>query len=66
MTIADTIRRAVRRSGDPPAVLANLAGVDKAALHRFMRGRDITTATADRLCAALGLELAGSGQRRKG
>jgi plasmid maintenance system antidote protein VapI len=62
-TNADRMRRAIRDSGLTHYALAQLAKIDRKQIDRFMSGeRSPTLDTADRLAAALGLEL----QQRKG
>lgn len=56
-TFADQIRAAAKRYGTPYA-LARDSGVNSAVVGRFLKGeRDVTLATAEKLCNALGLEL---------
>jgi transcriptional regulator with XRE-family HTH domain len=61
--VTDQLKEAIRRSGESLNHLGRRAGVDDGSLSRFIRGeRDLTLATADRLCKALGLKLvAGEG-----
>ena len=54
----NALREAIRRDGRTAYRLAADSGVDKGALSRFLAGkRDMTLATADRLCRVLGLVL---------
>lgn len=58
--LADQLRRALAASGLSMSRLGREAGVSQAQLSRFLRGeRTLTLATAARLCAYLGLRLAG-------
>ncbi len=64
MTLAHTIRNAMK--ADPRSMyrIALDSGVALAVLSRFMRGqRDITLDTADRLCRALRLKLRPGGRK---
>ncbi|MCX5675796.1 MAG: helix-turn-helix transcriptional regulator [Planctomycetota bacterium] len=57
-SLSEQIRRAAAECGLGRNALARLAGVDKAALSRFMTGRrSLTLPTADKLAAALGLAI---------
>jgi transcriptional regulator with XRE-family HTH domain len=52
------VKEAIRASGNSLPVVADLTGVDKGQLSRFMRDkRDVTLRTADRIVSGLGLEL---------
>ena len=63
-TISEVLRAEIRRYGKAQYALAVEAGVDPAALFRFVcNERDIRLHTADKLCRALGLRLV---RRRKG
>ena len=54
--MADQLRAAIREAG-PVSHTAQRAGVDHAALFRFLDGRDIRLATAEKVADALGFEL---------
>jgi len=57
-TLSETIKTAVTQSRLSVNGLAKRAGVPQPVLHRFVTGEtSVTLATADRLCAYLGLEL---------
>ena len=51
------LRRAIKASGLTRYRIATDAGVDHAALARFIKGTGITLDTASRLCDVLGMEL---------
>lgn len=56
--IVEQLRQAVQASGQTPYALAKLAGIDRAALGRFVhRERGLTLDSAASLCTVLGLEL---------
>jgi plasmid maintenance system antidote protein VapI len=58
MTPSEALKRAILKSGQTRYRVAKEAGISWPTLDRFLRGeRDIYMATADRLCAYLGLEL---------
>jgi transcriptional regulator with XRE-family HTH domain len=58
--LVEQIRAAIRASGLSLNRLAQASGVDTGQLSRFMRGeRNITVASAERVCTALGLRLVG-------
>lgn len=64
--LPDVIKAAARATGMSVNALAHAAGVQQAALHRFLNGqRGINLDTAEKLCAYLGLELLPA-QRGKG
>ena len=57
-SFADTIREAVRATGQSTNAVAKAAGVPQPVLHHFLAGaRGITLETAEKLCRHLGLEL---------
>ena len=57
-TFADTIRQAVRTSGETVTAVARGAGMPQSTLSRFMRDmRDLTLGRAQRLADYLGLQL---------
>ena len=59
LTMGETLRQAVRDSGQTLYRVAKDSGVPYATLYRFMSGeRDIYLETADKLRAYLGLQLA--------
>ncbi|MCH8829371.1 MAG: helix-turn-helix transcriptional regulator [Planctomycetes bacterium] len=67
LDLAEQLRGAFRDSGMSRYMLAKRAGVSYAVVHRFVAAeRDITLATATRICDVLGLELkpAPSGARK--
>lgn len=57
--LAEAIRAAVVADGRSLYAISRAAGVAYQSAHPFIRGQreDIALSTADRLCAALGLEL---------
>lgn len=58
-TFSDELRDLIDRDGRAPFAIARAAGVDHAALSRFLAGtRGLTTATLDALAGALGFHLA--------
>lgn len=57
MTNSEILRRAIERSGLPVAVIAAEAGLPQPTLSRFVNGKDLRLATADKLAAYFGLEL---------
>lgn len=64
--IEDQLRRAIVESPITQYRLAQVSGIDKGILSRFLRGeRTITLTTAARLAEVLDLELRPSGQPRK-
>lgn len=57
-SIAEQLRRAIEQSGKSRYRIAQESGVAEAVLSRFMSGeRDLKLETANRLCAALGLQV---------
>ena len=61
-TVSDTLRRYIERDGRSQYALAEVTGVDRGVLSRFVRGeRDIGMTTGDKLCKALGLKLTKGG-----
>ncbi len=57
-TLSATLRRAILESGMSRYAIAVKAGVDQAALSRFMAGkRGVSLDTADKLIDALGIEI---------
>ncbi len=60
------LRAAIKRDSRSQPVIAKAADVDKGILSRFVRGqRSMTLDTADRVCAALGVECRLVRRRRK-
>lgn len=58
VTLAKTIRAAMKNDSRNRAELARKSGVAPAVLSRFYHGeRDLTLDTADKLCRVLGLRL---------
>lgn len=64
-TIADTLRRAIRKSGKTALEIAIGAGVPQASLSDFLRGKDLRLQTAQKLCDYFGLELKPKRPRRR-
>jgi transcriptional regulator with XRE-family HTH domain len=63
-SFSSQLRAAIRARRETPYAIAQAAGVDAAALGRFLSGeRGLTTPSVDRLFAALGLRLV-DGPRR--
>jgi len=57
-SISDAIHEAIEKDARNVYQISLASGVNSAALYRFMSGkRDLTLASADKLCKALGLEL---------
>lgn len=66
-SITTTLKDEVRRRGLPQKRIAELAGIQRASLSRFVSGeRDLWLKTADRLCQALGLELVAKRAKKGG
>ena len=64
--VAEQLRRAVAGCGESLNQLAKATGVHKAQLSRFLRQeRTLTLKAAAKLCAYLGLYLAGPGLEEK-
>jgi transcriptional regulator with XRE-family HTH domain len=60
--LADQLRQAIESSGVTLYQLSQNTGVHRSQLSRFMHGkRDLGLAIADKLCAALGLQLTKDG-----
>lgn len=58
MTISEQVRKAIEKSGLSHYEVCKRAGVDQAAMSRFMAGkRGLSLSTVDRLAEALDLEL---------
>jgi ribosome-binding protein aMBF1 (putative translation factor) len=56
--ICDQLRRAISKSGETYYALAQRSGVDAVVISRFVNSeRDLRLETAEKLAAALGLEL---------
>lgn len=67
MALTDDLRKAIRADGRSWNQLAADSGISTPVVSRFVRGlRDVTTATAGRLCDALGLELRPKARRKAG
>jgi len=65
MALSKTIQEAIKGCGSIYRA-AQLSGVSQPVLQRFMRGeRDIRLRTAERVCEALGLELAPKASKPK-
>jgi hypothetical protein len=57
-TVTDSLRQAVRDTGETLYRVAKDSGVAYASLHRFMAGkRDISCPNIDKLCRYLGMRL---------
>ena len=66
-SIADGLRRAIKRSGMSRYRVAQLSGISEAVLSRFASGQtDLTMENADKLCAALGLRVVLDPKRKQG
>jgi transcriptional regulator with XRE-family HTH domain len=58
MPINDQLRRAIARSGKTHYRIAKQSGISASTLSRFISGeRELSMATAEKLCDSLGLEL---------
>lgn len=55
--LADTLRNAIRNSGESANVIAKATGVPQPTITRFLAGADMKLATAEKIAAHLGLEL---------
>lgn len=55
--LADTLRQAIRDSGQSANELAETTGVPQPTITRFLAGADMRLSTAQKLAAYLGLEL---------
>jgi len=57
-SLSETLKQAIRDSGQSEYQIAKAAGVSQIVISRFLSGeRDIRMATADKLAGALGLKL---------
>ena len=64
--LAGQLRKAIKDSGLTPYRIATDAGVDRAAMTRFVNGsRGLTLNTASRIAEYLGLELRPARKRKK-
>jgi DNA-binding Xre family transcriptional regulator len=63
MKATDVARRAIEKATSRYAI-AKRTGISESTLHRFMKGRPITTDTFDVLVEALGLKLVEGGRKR--
>lgn len=67
MTIEESIKQAIKRSGLTLSAIETLSGVSRANLRHFVSGeRTITLTTADRLARALGCKITVDLPKRKG
>ncbi len=57
MTVSDRLKDAIRGCGKSAAKLAEETGVPQPTITRFLAGADLRISNADKLAAALGLEL---------
>ena len=65
-TLSDKVRRAILDSGLSRYRIAHVAGVEQAALSRFMAGKtNLTLTTVDRMADVLGLDLVARGPSRE-
>ncbi len=65
MKLADQLRQAIKRSGQPLYRISKGTRIAYPGLHRFYTGKkDIRLATADRLIRFLKLELVPKGRKR--
>jgi hypothetical protein len=65
-TFSDVIRAAVERDGRPRNAICRAAGIDPAALCRFMHGTvGLSTSSLDKLLPVLGLELQPRSARKR-
>jgi len=66
-SITEQLRRAIERSGKSRYRISQESGIAEAVLSRFIHGeRDLKLDTADRLCAALGLQVVLKAKRKPG
>lgn len=63
MSFSDQLRSVIRKSGISRYRLAQEAGVDQAALSRFLGGTGVTTTTLDALAKVLRLTIEMQGPR---
>jgi plasmid maintenance system antidote protein VapI len=56
-TLADSLRLAIRESGQSATALADKTGVPQPTITRFLAGADMKLETAGRIAKHLGLEL---------
>lgn len=63
--LADILRRAIRSSGMTALDLAEATGVPQPTITRFLQGRDMRLATAQKLCDYFGLELKPKARKRR-
>jgi hypothetical protein len=67
MNMSTALLQAIERDKRSQPALAEAAGIDKAALYRFIVGeRSLRLPSADRLCEAMGLECRLVKRRRRG
>lgn len=65
--ISSAVRRAIEASSLSRYAICKAAGIDQAAMSRFMAGKSgLTTASLDALADVLGLEIVIRRKRRKG
>jgi transcriptional regulator with XRE-family HTH domain len=56
-TVAEQLKVAIEQSGKTRYRISQECGISESVLSRFVRGeRELTVASVERLCAALGLE----------
>jgi len=55
--LAEMLRDAIRKSGEPLLTIAKATGVGVSSLSEFMNGADMRLANASKIAAYLGLEL---------
>lgn len=63
-TVTNTLRATITASAQTRYAIAKGAGVDQAAILRFMEGTDIKGATVDKLANYFGLELKPKARKR--
>jgi len=62
--VAETIRRAIAASGESRYAICQRAGIEQAAMSRFMRGGGLRIETLELIAEALGLEIVVRGKSR--
>lgn len=65
MTMTETLRQAIENSGLPYLTIEQRTGVLRQTVMRFMKGRDIQLASADKLAALLGIRITLSETNRR-
>lgn len=64
--LAEILRDAIRKSGEPLLHIAQATGVSQPTLSQFMAGADMRLKNASAIAAYLGLELKPKSKRKRG